>query len=147
MASPPLNPPITLAANANKDLLIPPLVAKLPIKMKSGITDKSYPANRAKVWALTKFAKGNQPACEVYPIAPAKNMLIAMGNRTAIKNSMLPKMTAVSSRGVMLFSPRQDEIQKAIGKSQSQHSKRKEEPLRRTQSTQGNQATWFGNLL
>ena len=41
MAKPPLKPPITLAANSNKDLLMPPLVAKLPIRMNNGITLRS----------------------------------------------------------------------------------------------------------
>ena len=41
MAKPPLKPPITLAANWNNDLLMPPCVAKWPIKMNSGMTDKS----------------------------------------------------------------------------------------------------------
>ena len=41
IASPPLKRPITAAANSNSDWLIPPLVAKCPIRMKSGITERS----------------------------------------------------------------------------------------------------------
>jgi len=41
IASPPLKRPMTPAANSNSDLLMPPLVAKCPIRMNSGITDRS----------------------------------------------------------------------------------------------------------
>ena len=41
MASPPRRRPITPAANSNNALLIPPCVAKCPIRMKRGITDRS----------------------------------------------------------------------------------------------------------
>ena len=41
MARPPLKRPITLAANWNSARLMPPWVAKWPIRMNSGITDRS----------------------------------------------------------------------------------------------------------
>ncbi len=41
MARPPLKRPITAAANSNSARLMPPLVAKCPIRMNSGITDRS----------------------------------------------------------------------------------------------------------
>ena len=41
IASPPLKRPITAAANWNSARLMPPCVAKCPIRMNSGITDRS----------------------------------------------------------------------------------------------------------
>ncbi|MCY1380138.1 hypothetical protein D9M69_679280 [compost metagenome] len=41
MASPPLNRAVTTLANWNSALEMPPCVAKLPIRMNSGITDRS----------------------------------------------------------------------------------------------------------
>jgi len=41
MAKPPLKRPMTLAANWNKALLMPPWVAKWPIKINKGMTDRS----------------------------------------------------------------------------------------------------------
>ena len=41
MARPPRKRPITAAANSNNALLMPPWVAKLPIRMNSGITLRS----------------------------------------------------------------------------------------------------------
>ena len=41
MARPPRKRPITPAAKSNSALLIPPCVAKCPIRMKSGMTDRS----------------------------------------------------------------------------------------------------------
>ena len=41
IASPPLKPPITAAAKRNSARLMPPCVAKWPIKINSGITDRS----------------------------------------------------------------------------------------------------------
>ena len=41
MAKPPLKRAMTTLANSNKALEMPPWVAKLPIRMNSGITDRS----------------------------------------------------------------------------------------------------------
>ena len=41
MAKPPLKRPMTAAANWNNALLMPPWVAKCPIKMNKGMTDRS----------------------------------------------------------------------------------------------------------
>ena len=41
MARPPLNRPMTAAAKRNSALLMPPWVAKCPIRMNSGITERS----------------------------------------------------------------------------------------------------------
>jgi len=41
MANPPLKRPMMPAANWNRALLIPPCVAKLPIRMNSGMTERS----------------------------------------------------------------------------------------------------------
>jgi hypothetical protein len=41
MASPPLSRPVMAAVNSNRDLLMPPCVANWPIRIKSGITDRS----------------------------------------------------------------------------------------------------------
>ncbi|OQC05617.1 MAG: hypothetical protein BWX79_02256 [Alphaproteobacteria bacterium ADurb.Bin100] len=41
MASPPRKPPMTAAANWNSARLMPPCVAKWPIRMNSGMTDRS----------------------------------------------------------------------------------------------------------
>ena len=41
IAKPPLKRPITAAANSNSAREMPPCVAKLPIKMKSGMTLRS----------------------------------------------------------------------------------------------------------
>ena len=41
IASPPRKRPMTAAANSNSALLMPPCVANCPIRMNSGITDRS----------------------------------------------------------------------------------------------------------
>jgi hypothetical protein len=41
IASPPRRPPTSAAVNSNKALLIPPCVANWPMRMNSGITERS----------------------------------------------------------------------------------------------------------
>jgi hypothetical protein len=89
---------ISEAANSNSALEMPPCVAKLPIRMNSGITAQVVAGEAGEGLRVEEVGQ-RQPAGLVTrsPPPPATNIATAMGTRSAISASITSRISSVAS--------------------------------------------------